>query len=107
MKQNWILQRAVERELQVLVEIVIDICQRLIAVSGQAPATSGRDAIQRCQQLGVLTAVAPYEQMVQLRNIIVHRYDYVDAAILVNIVNNHLPDLQQFRDEVLANVQDD
>jgi uncharacterized protein YutE (UPF0331/DUF86 family) len=49
------IRRAVERNLQVLVEIVIDICQRLISLSNQAPATTGAEAVERCIQLGALS----------------------------------------------------
>lgn len=105
LKQDWRTQRAVERSLQVLVEVAIDICQRLIALLGQSPATTGTDAIERCVQLGVLTDKPEYRQMVRFRNFIVHRYDRVDTAVLANVVNNQLPTFEQFRDEILAYVQ--
>jgi uncharacterized protein YutE (UPF0331/DUF86 family) len=38
--QDWRTKRAVERSLQILVEIVIDVCQRVLSLSGQTPATS-------------------------------------------------------------------
>jgi uncharacterized protein YutE (UPF0331/DUF86 family) len=40
--------------------------------------------------------------MVQFRNLIVHRYEQVDNAVLVDMVNRRLPDFEQFRKEVLA-----
>ena len=54
LNNDWRTRRAVERDLQVLVEIVIDICQRLISLAGQSPATTGVDAVERCIQLGIL-----------------------------------------------------
>ena len=107
LKRDLRTQRAVERSLQVLVEVAIDICQRLIALHGQSPATTGTDAIDRCIQLGVLTEVPEYRQMVRFRNFIVHRYDRVDAGVLVDVVNNQLTIFEQFRNEVLAYVQED
>ena len=105
LRGDWRICRAVERDLQVLVEIVIDICQRLISLVGQSPATTGVDAIERCIQLGVLSDDEIYRQMVRFRNFIVHRYERVDINILVDIVNHRLPDFEQFRDEVLTYVQ--
>jgi uncharacterized protein YutE (UPF0331/DUF86 family) len=35
LQEDWRTRRAVERELQVLVKVVIDVCQRLISVSGR------------------------------------------------------------------------
>lgn len=103
---DWLTRRAVERDLQVLVEIVIDVCQRLISLSEQTPATTGAEAVSRCIQLGALSDFSAYRQMVQFRNIIVHRYDRVDTVILAEMVNGHLGDFERFRTEVMAYVQD-
>lgn len=105
LNNDWRTRRAVERDLQVLVEIVIDICQRLISLAGQTPAITGVDAIERCIQLGALSNDEAYRQMVRFRNYIVHRYEQVDVTILTDVVNNHLADFDQFRAEVLAYVQ--
>lgn len=105
LNDDWRTRRAVERDLQVLVEIVIDICQRLISLAGQTPAVTGVDAVERCIQLGALSDDEAYRQMVRFRNYIVHRYEQVDVTILTDVVNNHLADFDQFRAEVLAYVQ--
>jgi uncharacterized protein YutE (UPF0331/DUF86 family) len=105
LSSDWRTQRAIERDLQVLVEIVIDVCQRLISASGQVPAATGAIAIERCVQIGALSDDEAYHKMVGLRNFIVHRYEHIDITILVDMVNNHLPDFEQFRDEILAYVQ--
>ena len=105
LNNDWRTRRAVERDLQVLVEIVIDLCQRLISLAGQTPAVTGVDAVERCIQLGALSDDEAYRQMVRFRNYIVHRYERVDTAILVDVVNNRLTDFDQFRAEVLAYVQ--
>jgi uncharacterized protein YutE (UPF0331/DUF86 family) len=105
LKNDWRTQRAIERDLQVLVEIVIDVCQRLISLAGQTPAATGADAIERCVQLKVLSDDDVYRKMVGLRNFIVHRYEHIDVNILVDMVNQRLPDFEQFRAEVLAYVK--
>lgn len=107
LRGNWQQQRAIERNLQVMVEVVIDVCQRLLTIAGQSPATSGGDAVDRCIQLGVLTPDENYKRMVRLRNFIVHRYEHVDPEVLAGMVNRHLGDFEKFRDEVLAYVQKD
>ncbi|MCA9932118.1 MAG: DUF86 domain-containing protein [Anaerolineales bacterium] len=105
LKKDWRTQRAIERDLQVLVEVVIDICQRLIAIANQSPATTSSDAVERCIQLGALSDDEAYRQMVRFRNFIVHRYDRIDVSILVDVVMNRLSDFEQFRDEILAHVK--
>ena len=102
---DWRTHRAIERDLQVLVEIMIDVCQRLIALAGQTPTATAREAVERCVQLGALSPCEAYYRMVQFRNFIVHHYDRIDLAILVDIVNRRLGDAERFRDEILAYVQ--
>jgi len=102
LNDDWRTRRAIERDLQVLVEIVIDICQRIISLAGQSPAATSADAIARCIQLRALSEQDAYRQMVQFRNFIVHRYERVDTGILANMVNSHLSDFEQFRTEILA-----
>ncbi|MBI3959112.1 MAG: DUF86 domain-containing protein [Chloroflexi bacterium] len=99
---DWRIKMTVERALQVLVEIVIDISHRLIAESGQTPASSGRDAIERCVQMGALSSTEPYQRMVQFRNFVVHMYERIETVFLVDILRNRLGDFERFRDEVLA-----
>ncbi|MCD6224878.1 MAG: DUF86 domain-containing protein [Deltaproteobacteria bacterium] len=101
LKNDWLTRRAVERELQVLVEIVIDVCQRIIAITGQAPAVTSADAIERCIQLKIVSAYEPYRRMVQFRNFVVHRYENVDIEILTDIVNNRLNDFVNFKQEIM------
>lgn len=105
LRSDWQQQRAIERNLQLLVEVVIDVCQRLVAVIGQSPATSGADAIERCIQMGALTPDENYTRTVRLRNFLVHRYEHIDPDILANMVNRHLGDFEKFRNEILAYVQ--
>jgi uncharacterized protein YutE (UPF0331/DUF86 family) len=102
---DWRTRRAIERDLQVLIEIMIDVCQRLIALAGQTPAVTARDAVERCVQLGALSQYAAYQRMVQFRNFIVHHDDRVDTAILAEIVNQRWPDMERFRNEILAYVR--
>ena len=105
LRGDWKTRRAIERELQIAVEIVIDVCQRFLSLAGQSPAATGADAVSRCVQLGSLSSVEPYRKMVQFRNFIVHHYEEIDVEILVDIVNRRLTDFEKFRTEVLRYVQ--
>ena len=104
LNEDWRTRRAVERDLQILVEVVVDICQRLLSLTGQTPATTG--AVERCIQMEALSRRGAYRQMVQFRNFIVRRYERVETAILAEMVNCHLRDFERFRTEILAYVRD-
>lgn len=105
-EQDWRTQRAIERNLQIMVETVIDICQRLSLLMNQPPAKTSFEAIQNCIQLGALHPqdTATYRKMVQFRNFIVHRYEKVDVSILAEMVNRRLPDFERFHDQIFAYV---
>lgn len=105
LREDWRLKRAIERDLQVLVEIVVDVCQRLLSLAGESPVTSGGEAVQRCTRLGALSQYEPYRLMVQFRNFFVHRYEQADDEILVGMVNRHLEDFERFRREILVYVR--
>ena len=104
---DWRTRRAIERDLQVLVEIALDICQRLISLANEVPVSSGSAAVRKCVELGVLSGADPFRKMVQFRNFIVHRYEQVDIGILVGMVNVNLKDFKQFKTEVLNYVRKD
>jgi uncharacterized protein YutE (UPF0331/DUF86 family) len=101
LQASWQLRKAIERNIQLAVEIVLDICHRLIALEGRAPTPTSRGAVEAVAQIGVLSSAEPYKQMVGMRNILVHRYEFVDPEKLKAIVNEHLGDFQQFKEEVL------
>lgn len=100
--EDWILCSAVERKLQVAVEIVVDVCHRLNSLLGSTPSVTSREAIERCVDHGVLKSADTYGMMVGFRNLVVHRYEFVDHSVLLDIVNNHLSDFETFLKEVLA-----
>ncbi len=104
LQKDWRTRKAIERDLQILTEVMIDVCQRLISLAGQSPATTGADAVQRCVELGILSSLEPYRKTIQFRNFIVHRYERIDVAILVDIVNHRLADFDAFKEEIVRHV---
>ena len=99
-RNDWVRQRMTERALQVMVEIVIDIAERIIAVQNAGPAASATEAIEKLVELDVLKSAKPYINMVRFRNLIVHQYEEIDPEILYNLARNQLEDFRQFRNEI-------
>ena len=91
---------AAERGLQVAVEIVIDIAERLVALHGAGPVASAGEAIEKLAHLGIVRKAEVYQQMVRFRNFIVHQYATVDPSIVYQIVTEQLADFRSFRDEI-------
>jgi uncharacterized protein YutE (UPF0331/DUF86 family) len=99
-KNDWALQRMTERVLQVMVEVVIDIAERIIANKGIGPAATAAEAIKKLVELQVLKSAQPYTDMIRFRNLIIHQYEEIDPVIVFNIAKNKLDGFRQFRDEV-------
>ncbi len=99
-RESWVLQRMAERVLQVMIEICIDVAERIIALKGAGPAATGSEAIEKLAILGVIQSVEPYVEMVRFRNLIVHQYEEIDPEILYSIVSTKLDDFRRFRDEI-------
>jgi len=96
------LKHGVERSLQICVEVVIDVAQRILALEGRQPAATAFDAMRALESMGVIASAERYRPMLQFRNFVVHRYERVDTEVLVGILQRHLGDLGAFRDEVAA-----
>ena len=99
-KNNWSQQRMAERALQVMVEIVVDIAERIIALKNAGPTATAAEAMEKLAELKVIKSVQPYINMVKFRNIIVHQYEEIDPEIVFNIAKNKLENFRQFRDEI-------
>ena len=94
------LKHGIERSLQICVEVVVDVAQRILSLEGRTPAPTAFDALNGLETMGVVASAERYRRMVQFRNFVVHRYEQVDSTVLVAILDNHLDDLSAFRDEV-------
>jgi uncharacterized protein YutE (UPF0331/DUF86 family) len=99
-KRDDMKQAAVERVLQVAVEIVIDIAERIIAIKGAGPAATAVEAIERLVALRVLPAPEPFAEMVRFRNRIVHGYTDINPEMVYTIATTRQEDFRKFRDAI-------
>ncbi len=101
---DWKLQRIIERTLQIMVELTVDIANHIISDKRLRPPTSYADIFDVLFEAGIIDE--PLRQvmkrMAKFRNIIVHAYDRVDHAIVMEILYNHLDDFLTFRDSIVS-----
>ena len=100
-KNDWGLQKIVERSLQILVESMIDIAERIIAMEKRVPPKSLAEAIETIQQMGILSKEAMFVDMVRFRNFLVHNYDRLDESILFDIICNKLHYFGLFKNDIV------
>ena len=97
---DWMLRSMAERALQVAVEIVIDIAERILALNGAGPAASASESIKKLVDIGILGSGNPYVEMVRFRNLIVHEYEEIDPTLLYRLITEKLGDFALFRSEI-------
>lgn len=102
-RSDWKTQRIVERTLQMMIELCIDICNHLIADQKLRVPSSNVDTFKVLQEGGLLSEQLfdSMNKMAKFRNLVVHQYDKIDGAIVVTILRKHLDDFNAFRDAVL------
>ncbi len=105
--KDWQTRRAIERNLQMMMAIFIDVCQGSLPKPMQSQAATATEVIKLCVQLRVLSNQESYRPIVDFHNVFVrHCYERINANTLTDFMNNHLDDFRRFRDEVLAHARD-
>ena len=99
-RNDWVLRSMAERALQVAVEIVIDIAERIIALEKAGPVATSGEAIKKICELKYTESPDPYLDMVRFRNLIIHEYEEIDPDILFTLATVRLEDFRSFRDEL-------
>lgn len=99
-KSDWGLQKIIERSLQVMIEVMTDIAERIIAQKGITPQTTAAASLKKLKELGIIQSDDAYSKMVRFRNLVVHQYDSIELGILYSLVQNNLDDFKKFIDEI-------
>jgi len=101
--KDWKIQRIVERTLQMMIELCVDIANHIIADKKYRVPTNYSDTFQVLEEEGLISKkqFKTIKKMTQFRNIIVHHYDKIDETIVVNILRRNLKDFFEYRDSVL------
>ncbi len=102
--ENTRLRKAVERSLQVAVEICLDIGRRLISLEGFRYPDDNQDVFKVLAEEGVLSAdlLLTLQEMARFRNLIVHDYARIDDARVYGILKNRLGDFDAFAEAIRA-----
>lgn len=99
-------QRFVERELQLAIQAALDVASHIVSDERlEEPATNAALFATLARHGFVpMPLRSPLEQMAKFRNILVHGYADVDVAIVREVVEHHLNDLEAFVTAVRARI---
>ena len=98
--ESTLLQNGAERALQVAVEVMIDVSERILALEKKSPRPTSTENLKALEDMGILQDASIYTAMIRFRNFIVHRYEKVDTEIVYDILQNKLANFRLFIDEI-------
>jgi len=98
-----ITESAALRMLQVSIEAMLDICSHIIAREGWGLAKTYVEIVELTVKNGLIQKDKAdiYKNMARFRNRIIHLYDRVETAEVLNIINNHLDDFRPFMSAII------
>ena len=101
---DWKVQRIVERTLQMMIELCIDVSNHIISDSKLRIPVSYADTFKVLREAGLIdeSLYGVMDKMAKFRNVVVHHYDKVDESIVVTILRKHLDDFVVFIDAMVA-----
>jgi uncharacterized protein YutE (UPF0331/DUF86 family) len=106
-RADWKTQRIIERTLQLMVEHCVDIANHIISDRELPIPTSYANTFEILNQASLISddLTKTMVRVVKFRNILVHQYTQVDAAIVVSILQSNLIDFIRFRDEIASSMK--
>ena len=98
-KSEWKTQRIVERTLQILVELCIDMANHIISDEKMRLPEAYADTFKGLMENGVIDKGlwSRMEKMAKFRNVVVHQYEKIDPAIVVSILRKNLNDFEKYK----------
>ena len=102
--ENWKTQRIIERTLQMMIEICLDIASHIISDRKLRVPDSYADMFVVLHENNLVekSLLDALIKMAKFRNVIVHHYDRVDPTIVVGILQNNLDDFNHYKDAVVS-----
>lgn len=106
-KKEWKTQRIVERTLQILIELCIDIANHIISDTGMRFPDSYADTFKVLMENKIISKSLfnRLEKMAKFRNIIVHQYEDIESSIVVSILKKNLQDFEKYKKDVIRYVK--
>jgi uncharacterized protein YutE (UPF0331/DUF86 family) len=96
--------RFVVYTLHIAIQAALDVAADIVADDRLGTPESNRELFQLLERYGWISADLSESlcRMAGFRNIVVHGYEKINAAIVEEIVNDHLDDLQGFVNAIRA-----
>ena len=101
-KNNVMAKRFIERNIELCIEQMIDVCKHMVAGLDLKEPGSYGECFEIISSNGIISekSYKIYESMAKFRNLIIHSYDDIDDSIVYGIFKNRLSDFTDFINEI-------
>ena len=89
-KANEIIQAAIERNLQVSIEAILDICIQLVKFLELGTPNSPENVIELLEPY--FSSINTINELKKLRNVLVHQYSDIEISLIYNHAKNFIKD---------------
>ena len=95
---DTITKRFVERNIELAIEQMIDVCKHLVAGLDLAEPETYAECFELLHKKKIIPAKAlpTFQAMARFRNRLIHVYDDMDDAVTFAVYNKHLKDFEVF-----------
>jgi len=101
-EKNVIIKRFIERNLELAIQQMIDICKHIVSKLNLREPISYADCFEVLVEEGILSEknLEKYKNMAKFRNLLIHIYDTVNDKTTYEIFQNCLQDFEIFVKEI-------
>jgi uncharacterized protein YutE (UPF0331/DUF86 family) len=105
--QDTIVKRFVERNIELAIEQMIDICKHLVAGLDLAEPETYAECFDILYENNAIPAksLPTFKAMARFRNRLIHVYDDIDDAVTYEVYTKHLKDFKIFARVIRAFMQ--
>jgi uncharacterized protein YutE (UPF0331/DUF86 family) len=105
--QNTMVKRFVERNIELAIEQMIDICKHLVAGLNLAEPETYAECFDILYENKAIPAksLPTFKAMARFRNRLIHVYDDIDDAITFEVYRKHLQDFKVFAQVIRSFIQ--
>lgn len=99
---DFVMQRAVERTLETLIQACIDLAHHIRSAEGLSPNATAKQAMRALGRAGIISneTQTHLEKAVGFRHILAHRYGDVDHPTVYDVLHNDLHWFDRFQQEI-------
>jgi uncharacterized protein YutE (UPF0331/DUF86 family) len=106
--RNIVFKRFVERNIELSVEQMVDICRHIVSALDLREPKSYAECFEMLGEARIVPEeyVSVFQRMARFRNFLIHGYDGVDDAVTFGVYTRNLNDFRLFIEAIRAYISE-